>query len=334
MPVLSSLRVDLRIVAILAVLFVLCPARVAGMGSLPSAAAPEAGPEATAPPESRARLEQGVLQLLDLFDERGFSLLEAWRQMRASDDPAVFDRSYPGLSRELDFWASSNESRLGPGAADLDLTFLVERLGPVVLDPMAPPARRDNALASLCLMCLMEEPRCDAARLHRLLASVVAADPSPLRKTEALRWWRRSGGFVDESLLRTVLASPAGAYPALRAEVARTLFAVGSRRSLEAQRLLAGTSGLPADPSGEQVWIACTAMRHLALARYEEAAPDLIRALEDPSAEVRACAADSLADLSGEDFGFDPGADGAANAVAIARWRAWWSARDRGPATH
>jgi hypothetical protein len=116
----------------------------------------------------------------------------------------------------------------------------------------------------------------------------------------------------------------------LRQEVAQTLFAISTRRSLSAQRWLASTSGLPEDVSGMPARIACRAMLNLTIAGYDDAAPQLIGALVDPSALVRACAAESLHGLTGQDFGFDPLAGMEGNAASIAHWRSWWHAQSPG----
>jgi hypothetical protein len=272
-------------------------------------------------------LTEGFRQILDFFAQRHFSLLSAWREMRASGDPAFFEKKYPVISRELDVWAASLESRFDVPADDaggLDLTFLLREFAPVVLDPRGAAITRDNALATVCMVCLMDGARCDAAELHGLLGSVILEDPSAVRRAEALRWWRRSGDVIDEALIEKALAPPTGLDPDVRAEAARFLFSIDSEGSLRAQRLLISTAGLPPDPIGEQARIACEAIRRLSAARLEEAVPDLIRALSDPSLEVRTCAADSLGVLTGRDFGFSAGDQDPANLEAIARWRAWW----------
>jgi HEAT repeat protein len=68
-------------------------------------------------------------------------------------------------------------------------------------------------------------------------------------------------------------------------------------------------------------------MRHLTRARVVEAAPEIIEALQDPSREVRACAAESLGSMSGLSPRFDPGAPVHGNDEAVAMWRAWWNGR-------
>lgn len=325
----------LLLVLLLTLLFVLWPGREAS-GITATTAPPErllGQPGATAPlsaVEARVRLTQGFRQILSFFAQRDFSLLTAWREMRGSADPGFFERKYPDISRELDTWAASLEKQFGvPDESErsLDFTFLVAEFSPVALDRGASESMRDNALATICMVCVMDNLRCEPPVFHRFLSTVVGEDPSPARKTEALRWWRRTEGFIDESLLEQVLVSPAAGDLELRAEAARILFSIGTRRSLQAQRLLASTYGLPADPTGGQPQIACAAIRHFARAEFVEAIPDLIAALDDPSREVRACAAESLAGLTGRDFTFDPAADGPSNEQAIARWRAWWEQR-------
>jgi hypothetical protein len=184
------------------------------------------------------------------------------------------------------------------------------------------------------MICMMDDLRCNADLFHRFLATVVADDPSPARKTEALRWWRSTEGFIDEGLLESVLSGSAGTDAGLRSEIARALFTIGTRRSLQAQLLLAGTDGVADVTSGEPAQIACTAIRNFARSDYQDAAPTLINSLADSSREVRACAADALSILSGRSFAFDPdlSAGGAGNHEAIARWRAWWQERDNGSA--
>lgn len=315
------------LVAALTAIFVVWPARpVSGYGTTSrSPAAPPSAPSAPAGPE--LRLTEGFRQILDFFAQRDFSLLTAWKEMRASGDPAFFEKHYPAISRELDSWAASLDMRFGlPAGAEgsLDFTFLVREFAPVIVDPEAPATLRDNALATVCMVCLMDGPRCSASALHGLLGAVILEDPSASRRAEALRWWRRSGDPIDEGLLERALAPPAGSDLDVRAEAARLLFTIDSPRSLRAQRLLVTTAGLPADPSGEQARISCEAMRRLSEARVSEAVPDMIRALSDPSRDVRACAAESLGELTGRDFGYVPGEQGPANLEAIARWRAWW----------
>ena len=313
------------IVVMLTVLFVLWPVQSTwGYSKLP-----KAGPQVSSV-EAKERLSGGFRQILKFFEQRDFSLLVAWREMRGSADPDYFERKYPEISKELDSWASTLESQFGVSdatAGGLDFTFLLEELAPLASDPDASEIVRDNAVATVCMVCLMDALRCDRQEFHRFLATVVAEDSSPARKAEAIRWWRRSDGFIDEALLERVLASPAATDLDLRSEIARTLFAIETRRSLQAQRLLASTTGLPQDSSGSQPRIACTAIRHFAQARFEEAAPVLIEALRDPSRDVRACAAESLVTLSGIASAFDASSDVPQNEDAIARWQAWWEAR-------
>lgn len=314
-------------VAALTFLFVVWPARPAsGFGTTSSSPAPPAAPGAGEVPEHR--LAEGFREILDFFDRRDFSLLTAWREMRSSGDPAFFEKKYPGISRELDSWSASLDRRFGlPGGQeeDLDFTFLVREFAPVVLDSSAPSTKRDNALATVCMVCLMDGPRCAPVALHGLLGAVILEDNSPSRRAEALRWWRRSGDPIDETLLERALAPPSGSDPDVRAEAARLLFSIAEPRSLRAYRLLVSTAAMPADPSGEQARISCEAMRRLSRMRADDAVPDLIRALSSPSGEVRACAAESLGALTGRDFGYIPGDHWPANLEAIARWRAWWN---------
>jgi len=312
----------LGFIAILTIGFVLWPAReTAGFGTT----RPELTQNADA--EAAARLSRGFHRILDFFAERDFSLLAAWREMRASDDPAFFEKRYPEISRQLDSWVGTIETELGVSShagEGMDFTFLLSELAPVARDPRASDIMRDNALATLSMICVMDGLRCDAVEFQRLMAGIVAGDPSPLRKTEALRWSRRAGARIDEDLLEKALASPAAGDLDLRAEIARDLIAVPTPRSLSAQRRLISTSGLPADPTGDSARIACAVIERLAQARYAEASPDLIWALSDPSREVRACAASALVTLSERDFGFDPESESPSNLEAIARWRAWW----------
>ncbi|HEY3176206.1 MAG TPA: hypothetical protein VGK94_10680 [Candidatus Polarisedimenticolia bacterium] len=314
----------LGLIPILTAVFILLPAReVAGFGT--THATPPRVEVAPAGPE--VRLAEGFRQILSFFGARDFSLLAAWREMRASGDPAFFERKYPAISRELDAWAASLEDRYGgpeSSDADLDFTFLLHEFAPVILDPSASGVARDNALATVSMVCLMDGLRCEPAALHGLLGAVILQDPSALRRAEALRWWRRSGDPIDESLLEKVLSPGAGADLEVRSEASRILFSMEPERSLRAQRLLISTVGLPPDPTGELSRIACEAIQRLSTAQFPEAVPDLIRALTDPSQQVRACAADSLSLLTGRDFGFEADDDGPANREAIARWRAWW----------
>jgi len=331
---LSVVRRKLWAVAILAVLFILWPARA--VGNVSPRATPGmggSGGEARPTDEARARLVAGFQQILDYFQKREFSLLRAWREMRDSGDPRFFERAYPAVSKELDAWAAVVESRYGVADDGLDLSFIAETFGPLVFDERASEIMRDNALGTVCMVCAMDALRCDQKELHRFLATVVAEDASAARKAEALRWWRRSGGVIDEALLQSVLASSAGSDLDLRTEAAKVLFSASTRRSLSAQRLLVGTSGLPADPTDVSTQIACTAIDHIARARYEDGVPEILEALGDPSLGVRACAAEAMGDLSGQRPAFDaaaaaPGAPG--NAEAIERWQAWWSGRGGG----
>ncbi len=311
-------------VVVLLVIFVFWPvATAAGLGSIPHGSGPDGG-------ISKARLTEGFHEVLRLLEQRGFSLLAVWREMRRSDDPEYFDRNYPQMSTELNAWAASVEKRVGMISRDFDLSFVVEEFGPIVLDREVSPVMRDNALATICVICTMDDLRCRPEPFHTVLAEVVVRDTSAARKAEALRWWRRTGGSIGEDLLEEILSSAARLDLELRGEIAKTLFSIGTRRSLEVQRLLSGTSGLPEDPSGSQAQIACTAIRHFARDGYEPAVPDVIEALQDPSVEVRACAAESITRLSGQDFGFDPDSDRLANADAISRYRAWWEQRAAG----
>jgi hypothetical protein len=299
-------------IALLTILFVLWPA-------IGAAQFETSAPASDSPWDVGASLTAGFGQILELLEKRSFSLLEAWSEMRRSPEPASFEARYPAISGELDAWAAAVQERLGAGEP-VDLTFVVETFGPLILDKSASEIRRDNALATICAACVQDELLCEAGALHRLLSTVLAEDPSALRKSEALRWWRRSGGIIDEGLLESVLVSEAGTDLELRTEIAKALFSIGTTRSLAAQRLLSGTDGLPEDPSGSQAQIACTAIRHFAREGYADAIPDVIDALQDPSSEVRRCAVESLSVMSGEDFG--------QGEEAVTRWRDWWRRRE------
>ena len=247
--------------------------------------------------------------------------------MRRSGDPDYFDHRYPAISKELDTWAASVGERFHVSDDGIDLSFLLEAFAPQALDPSASSITRDNTLVTICMVCVMDSLRCDTRMLHRFLSSIVADGSSPARQAEALRWWRRTDGFIDEGLMEGILTSGSATDLDLRQEVAQTLFAISTRRSLAAQRWLASTSGLPEDLSGMPARIACRAMLNFTLAGYGDAAPQLIGALVDPSALVRACAAESLHGLSGQDIGFDPEAGMEGNAASIAHWRSWWHAQ-------
>jgi len=275
----------------------------------------------------RERLLEGFEEIQRYFAEQGFSLIAAWRGMRSSDDPDFFDRSYPDISVALDRMAIELESRFGsPAAASAprDYTFVLDRFAQRIADPNEPEIVRDNALATVCMVCAMDGLQCDRARFHGTLRRVMESDGAAARKTEALRWLRRTDGPVDETLIERALTSPAGNDAELRTEAAKVLFSLTTRRSLEVQRLLLAPTETVA---GTTEPIACTAMRHLTRARVVEAAPDMIEALEDPSREVRACAAESLGRMSGLSPRFDPGAPVHGNDDAVAQWRAWWNGR-------
>src|SRR5262249_5284891 len=147
------------LVALLVVLFVIWPREAAGFGGHP-----DDGPaaEAVAGPETQARLSEGFKRSLSFFEQHDLSLLVAWRDMRASGDPSFFERAYPGISRELDAWASSLEQQFGvegPAATHMDFTFLLDELAPVALDNAAVSLVRDNAVATISLVCLMDSLR-------------------------------------------------------------------------------------------------------------------------------------------------------------------------------
>jgi hypothetical protein len=59
----------------------------------------------------------------------------------------------------------------------------------------------------------------------------------------------------------------------------------------------------------------------------EVAVPALIERLGDPDAVVRMTAQEALKRRTGQDFGFVPWEEPAAQAEAIARWRAWWESQ-------
>jgi HEAT repeat protein len=162
--------------------------------------------------------------------------------------------------------------------------------------------------------------------LHRFLEAVVVHDPSALRKAEALRCWRRSGGDIDEALLDQLLASPAALDLELRTEAAKVLFTRATPGSLDAQRRLVSTAGVSEESVGAAGRLACDAIQHIAASHYEPAAPDLIAALDDPAPEVRGCAADGLSQITGQSPAFDP-EGGKGNETAKNTWRAWWRAR-------
>jgi len=315
----------LGIVLMLAFLVVvLSSGSIMGIGTAPAEI--EETPDA-----ARRHLTAGFEEIQRFFAERDFSLLVAWKKMRESGDPGFFDRVYPEISREIDTWAGSLERRFGSassGAVGFDYTFLLDRFAGRVLDPSAPGVVRDNALATICMICVMDALRCEAGRFHDLLRGVVERDPDVTRKAEALRWWRVTDGKVDEMLLERLLSSAAGAEPVLRGEIAKTLFALGTQRALQVQQLLVTPdSSSTGQDTGAREQIMCTAMRHLARAGSVEASPRMILALEDRSAEVRACAVESLERIAGMNFGFDPTSDRTANAAALSQWKAWWDGR-------
>ena len=302
---LSGFSRKLIAVVILTALFVVWPLKSA-VGFTPEPVPSDPIPE----DEARTRLVAGFWQILQMFEQRDFSLLAAWEKMRESADPGFFEKTYPGIASELNGWSATMERRFEVADQGLDLSFIPETFSAVVLDKEASEIMRDNALATICMVCVMDSLRCDPQIFHRLLATVVAEDPSSVRKAEALRWWRRSGGVIDEGLLESVLQTRARMDLGLRTEIARTLFSLTTKRSLSAQRHLCSTTGLPDDPSGGQAQIACTALRHFARERFAEAMPGVRAALGDPSAEVRACAAESLASLTRQQSA--PGSNGVA----------------------
>lgn len=55
--------------------------------------------------------------------------------------------------------------------------------------------------------------------------------------------------------------------------------------------------------------------------------PSLLRSLDDDDQVVRLAAFSELKKRSGQDFGYVPYAEPAERAPAVARWRAWWAAR-------
>jgi hypothetical protein len=58
-----------------------------------------------------------------------------------------------------------------------------------------------------------------------------------------------------------------------------------------------------------------------------KAVPALLGRLDDTDPVVRLSAHEELKRRSGKDFGYLPWADRTERSGAIARWRAWWSAR-------
>jgi hypothetical protein len=61
--------------------------------------------------------------------------------------------------------------------------------------------------------------------------------------------------------------------------------------------------------------------------------PALIDRLEDPDPVVRLSAHEELRRRTGQDFGFVAWADPPERSAAVARWRAWSTARRTGPAS-
>jgi len=59
--------------------------------------------------------------------------------------------------------------------------------------------------------------------------------------------------------------------------------------------------------------------------------PILIDGLEAEHLMVRALCGQALYESTRERFGFEPGADEAARAAAVGRWRTWWDARRNDP---
>jgi hypothetical protein len=313
-------------IAMLVVVFVVWPRTAAGFTPPPE----DDAPPVPTPAQARARLSEGFRQILSYFERHELSLLAAWREMRSSGDPDYFERNHPGISRELDAWASSLERQFGVEAEAtrrLDFTFLLEEFAPVVMDEQRSSLSRDNAMATIAMVCLMDTLRCEPGLLHRFLFVVVTEDPSALRKTEALRCWRRSGGDIDEGIVEQVLSTPAAADVELRSEAAKILFSRDTGASLQAQRRLLDTHGVVGGDAGEPERIACEAMRRMAEARYEPAAPDLIRALDDAAPAVRVCAAEALGRITGQSPAFGPDPSSGPSEGTREAWRSWWRAR-------
>src|SRR2546427_13177818 len=97
------------IVTILTFVFILFAGRTASGITTPPQVSPRAAAAPTLP-EAQARLSEGFNQILEFFAQRDFSLLEAWREMRASGDPKFLEHRYPVISKELDAWSASLSS--------------------------------------------------------------------------------------------------------------------------------------------------------------------------------------------------------------------------------
>lgn len=230
----SRFSAKYRTSVILATIFILWPRVASGIVVVPE-------DRLGGGDQARANLVKGFEAIQEFFAEREFSLLVAWKEMRVSEDPLYFEHAYPEISIAIDQWASGFDRGMlaeVPLPDPVDYTFLLERFSPRVLDAGEDSTVRDNALASVCMICVMDDLRCDRQSLHTFLQEVVTHDPSPLRKTEALQWWRRTRGEIDVDLMEQLLSSPAGSDPDLRAEIAKVLISLETRRSARALEFL------------------------------------------------------------------------------------------------
>ena len=135
-------------------------------------------------------------------------------------------------------------------------------------------------------------------------------------RIEQIHWFATVGEPAYPQLLELV-ADP-------RPDVAGTaLAALGATRDsrlIEHLRAVALPEKIPATLRYE--W----ARTYLRLGDWSEA-PVLIRGLAEEELMVRALCGQALFEATGQRFGFQPKAEPAEREAAIARWEAWWAAR-------
>lgn len=137
-------------------------------------------------------------------------------------------------------------------------------------------------------------------------------------RVELISWF----AGVGEPAYETLLALSEDPRPVVAGSALAALGATGDSRLVEPIRARDASH----DPTIELE-------RARALMRLGDwtAAPTLIDALTSESVYIRAIAARSLAEITGETLGYEAKGEESERAAAVARWRQWWSRRSLDP---
>lgn len=138
-----------------------------------------------------------------------------------------------------------------------------------------------------------------------------------VERIELIRWFASLGEPAFPKLIE-LAADP-------RKDVAIAAFAaMGATRD---SRLVPYLEGIEIPDGPDATDLRLERARTLLRLGDWNAVPTLIRGLSDERLFTRALCSQALTEATHENFGFDPKAEPAASADAIARWEAWWKSR-------